>query len=357
MLGSSEGVINYDDARRAVRGRLLPGARLLSIGSPWQPYGPVYDVVQNEWGRPTPDRVVVRGKGPDMNPVWWTPERCEEMRRSDIKTYQTDVLAEFADEDTSLFPQTLIAEATIKGEYPVPYTPTHDYVAAMDPATRGNAWTLVVASRRGRKKSVVYHREFRGSSIQPLNPREVLAEIQTDLEKYHLGWCYTDQWAADANKAVALELGLSLIDIDWTAHEAVEAYSSLAAGMAMRTVEIPNDPQLQKDLKLVKKRASTTKNGYSIHLPATPDGRHCDYAPALARAMKQWLDDEREIDPQPGEPGWGAHFEAKMIEREEAQLAKAKRDPLFDEEDGDSDPWDDMVEAGELADYARRAWG
>lgn len=357
MLGSSEGVINYDDARRAVRGRLLPGARLLSIGSPWQPYGPVYDIVQNEWGRPSQDRVVIRGKGPDMNPVWWTPARCEEMKRSDIKTYQTDVLAEFADEEESLFPQNLLASCTTTLGYPVSHQPGHDYVAAMDPATRGNAWTLVVASRRGRKKRVVFHREWRGSSIHPLNPREVIGQAKEDLEKYQLDWCYTDQWAADANKAVALERGLALIDVDWTQQEALDAYSSLAAAMAMGTIEIPGDPQLQKDLKLVKKKPSTAKNGYSIHLPATPDGRHCDYAPALARAMKQWLDDERALPPKPGEDGFAAYYEAQMIEKEEADFERKNRDPMVDEDLGDSDPFDDMMEQAELVDYARRQWG
>lgn len=351
MLGSSEGVINYDDARRAVRGRLLKGAKLLSIGSPWQPYGPVYDIVQREWGRPTEDRIVVRGKAHDMNPVWWTPRRCEEMRRSDPKTYQTDVLAEFADEEEALFPQVLLARATIKDEYPIRHAFGFDYVAAMDPATRGNAWTLVIASRRGRKKRVVYHREWRGTSIAPLDPRLVLKEAAETLESYHLTWCYTDQWAADANKSLALEFGLHLSDIDWTQQEALDAYTSLAAAMAMDTVEIPDDAMLQKDLKLVRKQA--TNRGFSIHLPSTPDGRHCDYAPALARAFKQWLDDEKVLPPQPGEDGYHDHLEQLTIEREEADLAKDDDEEILE------DPFAEeaALETADLHLYARRMWG
>lgn len=52
MLGSEDGVVNLDDARSAVMGRLLPGAQLLYIGSPWAPWGPVYDMVQEHWGKP-----------------------------------------------------------------------------------------------------------------------------------------------------------------------------------------------------------------------------------------------------------------------------------------------------------------
>lgn len=346
MLGSSDGLINYEDARRAVLGRLRSGAKLLSIGSPWQPYGPIYDVVQKEWGRPSPGRVVIRGKAPDMNPEWWTDERCEEMRLSDVKTYQTDVLAEFADEEEALFPQILLAASTSKDSYPAPYFGGHDYVAAMDPATRGNAWTLVVASRLGRIKRIVYHREWRGTSITPLNPREVLKEAAEDLQNYHLNWCLTDQWAADANKAVAIEFNLALVDVAWVQQENVEAYSSLAAAMAMGTVRIPDDPLLQKDLKMVKKKPSTARNGYSIHLPTTPDGRHCDYAPAIARAFKPWLDDEKEDTPKPGDDKYGAYLEGRMIENEEAEFKKGKHDPLFDEPD--FDPFDDLMEGDSL---------
>ncbi|HMA97096.1 MAG TPA: hypothetical protein VKP30_30640 [Polyangiaceae bacterium] len=51
MVGSEDGVVNLDDARSAVMGRLLPGAQILYIGSPWAPFGPVYDMVQEHWGK------------------------------------------------------------------------------------------------------------------------------------------------------------------------------------------------------------------------------------------------------------------------------------------------------------------
>lgn len=357
MLGAGDGVINYEDARKAVVLRILNGARILSIGSPWQPYGPIYDIVQKEWGHPQNNRIVIRGKAYDMNPVWWDKARVEEARLNDPKTYQTDVLAEFADEEEALFPQALLAKSTLRGLYPVPFSATHDYVAAMDPATRGNAWTLVIAGRRGRKKTVVYHREWRGTSLTPLNPRDVLKEAAEDLANYKLNWCYTDQWAADANKAVAQQMNLHLVDIDWTQQENVEAYSSLAAAMAMGTVEVPNDSQLHKDLKLVQKKPSTAKNGFSIHLQSTPDGRHCDYAPALARAMKQWIDEEKAVVPRHGEPGWDEHWEKSQIEQEEMALIREQLKGSEFEEEPLDDPFDEYLEQQSLVTYVRKEWG
>lgn len=49
MIGEDDGVVNFDDARQAVLGRLLPGAQLISIGSPWAPKGPAYERCQQHW--------------------------------------------------------------------------------------------------------------------------------------------------------------------------------------------------------------------------------------------------------------------------------------------------------------------
>lgn len=51
MVGRAEGVTNLDDVMTAIRGRLLPGAQIQLIGSPWAPSGPIYDLVQEHWGK------------------------------------------------------------------------------------------------------------------------------------------------------------------------------------------------------------------------------------------------------------------------------------------------------------------
>lgn len=323
MLGSTEGVINYDDARRAVKGRLVEGGQILSIGSPWQPYGPIYDIVQNEWSKPTRDRVVIRAKGPDLNPQWWSEERCRDIKRSDPKAYQTEVLAEFADEEEAIFTQALLAKCTRKERGALPHAVGHDYVAAIDPATRGNAFTLVVGSRRGRVKKIVFNKEWKARAGEVLSPRAVLREVRDICARYKLSWAFTDQWAADAMRDIGYEEGFNLVDIDWTQQETVDTYTSLAAAMADGTVEVPPDPMLQKDLKLLKKKA--TNRGFSIHLPTTPDGRHCDYAPALARCLKQWIDDEKTLPPKRGEDGYVEYVETQMRDKFERQMRARQR--------------------------------
>ena len=336
MVGASEGVINYDDARRAVRSRLLPGAQILSIGSPWQPFGPVYDIVQSEEGDPTNDRVVLRAKGPDLNPYWWTADRCIELRDSrDTNskiTFATDVLAKFADEKQQLFPQVTLAHCTRDFPLVIDYVRGHDYRAAIDPATRGNAWTFVVVGRFGRMKKVCFAKEWRGSPVDPLSPREVIREIAHICQQYKLDHAFTDQWAADHNRDMALEEGFAMVDVSWNLKETADAYTSMASAMADGTIELPPNAQMLKDLKQLRKRP--TNKGYSIHLPSTPDGRHCDYAPALIRGLKPWLDEEVWIAPRPGEDGYTQFIADEMERADEEAFARSNQ------QSDDSGLWD-----------------
>lgn len=320
MVGSNEGVVNYEDARNAVIGRLLPGATLLSIGSPWQPQGPVYDAVQSEWGRPTPERVIIKARGPMMNPVLWTPEHCEELRRTNRAAYQTDVQAEFMDAEESLYPQEVLARCTRTKPLIIPWEPRHEYICAMDPATRNNAWTMVIADRYKGIKRIVFYRQWVGKPTDPLSPRRVLEEASEALRAYNLDWFYTDQWAADAIKDLALQLGMAAVVEDWTEKTKTDAYQSLAAAMADGRVEIPQDAMIMKDLRLTKK--VPTMKGVSIRLTHTSDGRHCDYAPAIARALFRWLEDEKILQPVPGDEKYMAWKEQQLEEQEEKRYGK-----------------------------------
>ena len=331
MVGSDDAVINYEDARNAVITRLLPGAQLFSLGSPWQPYGPVYDMVQSEFGAPTDERVVIKARGADMNPFWWTPERCEKIRKDprNRMSYQTDVLAEFADAEEAMFPQALLVACSRKDGTPIPFELGHTYVAAMDPATRGNAWTLVVADRAGNKKRVVYAVQWIGSSIAPLKPKDVLGEAAGILKTYNLDWCYSDQWAADALRDIASDVRLSLIIEEIPKSEVAKSYGSLSQSMAQGLTEIPNDPQFHKDFKLVKRRPTGGGFGFTINLPVTSDGRHCDYAPATVLALRHWIDEEQAVALLPGVAGYEQQEMSKLEEKEVEDFARKQATPWW----------------------------
>jgi hypothetical protein len=308
MVGDeADGVVNYKDTLRAVRLRIVPNGYLVSTSSPWAPYGPAYDHVENHWGLPTADLAVVRAKAFEMNPAYWTPERCEEAKKNPDE-YRTDVLCEFlAPEAALLLPEHVEAAQRVEGG-DVPRVAGAHYTAAMDPATRGNGWTLVVATRDNRMRRIVAVREWRGSSAAPLDPKLVLDEIAALLRVYGINAIDTDQWSGDALAALAREakyftpagpahypLRLHL----WRMNdrEKTERYLDLRLMLATGTLELPRHGTLAQDLVRLKKRITT--NGASIVLPETSDGRHCDFAPALMLAMSRYLDDLPAIDADP----------------------------------------------------------
>jgi hypothetical protein len=289
MLGGDEAVVNYDDARRAVIGRLLPGAQLVSIGSPWAPFGPIYETVLAHHGKPTRERVVIWAPAWDMNPIWWTPERVAHFMVHNPDAYQTECAAKFASPEESLF-GTLEVERATREASVVPFDSRCSYVAAMDPATRGNAWTLVIATRVGNRRVVVLAREWVGSRLEPLKPRDVLSEIAAELRKYELDAVWSDQWSADALRDLGREVGVRLIEATNTEPEKARKYLQLKARAAEGELELPPLPALRTDLLRVKKR--TTQTGVQIVLPKSSDGRHCDFAPAVMLALSHWLEDE-----------------------------------------------------------------
>ena len=321
MLGAGDGVINLDDARAAVMGRLVPNAQVVMISSPWAPVGPIWEMFNEYFGEPSTERVLLKAPGPILNPYWWTPERVERMRLADEQVYRTDVCAEFCDIEESLL-SSYIEDAT-REALTIPYAEGGEYVAAMDPATRSNAWTLVIVTRKGTKKQVVLAQQWQGTPLNPLRPIDVLREIRDLCLRYGVRWAYSDQFAAEALQDLASTVGFELVIEDWNKTNKVQLFMELRAQMAQGLIEIPPDNYLLKDLRLVKRRV--TQTGVSIIFPKTSDNRHCDYAPSLARALGRWISDIDPGAPLPGDVNYGSHLEDRL-EAEDLQLLDKDED-------------------------------
>jgi hypothetical protein len=253
----------------------------------------MFEAVQAHWKKPTRDLVVIKAPATAMNPTWWMPARIAQVQAlpdGDL-IYKTDVLAEFADPSSSLFASVEILRGTRKGPVTLNYVAGGAYSAAMDPATRGNAWTLVVVAHEDRGDGatefvrVVCARQWQGSRTTPLQPDAVLAEVAGILCDYDLHEVWTDQLASDFVVDIAGRHGLEVQVQATTPANKVEMFESLRARISDGGVELPDDPAMRADLLAIRK--IVTRNGVAIDLPRTADGRHCDYAPALALAVSK----------------------------------------------------------------------
>ncbi len=288
MVGESDGVVNWDDSRKGVVLRLLPGAQLMHIGSPWMPDGPAYKLVADCWGKPTAEMVVVKAPAFDMNPVYWTPERVDEARKQP-DAFRTDVMAEFATQEQMLFSVESLTKAIKPEAGP---EPGHTYTASMDPATRGNAWGLGFFTRTGKTMRLVRYTEKAGTRAAPLSPRDVFRDvIAPECRKYGVISIQTDNYYIDALQDVAREFGLSLVANHTTDAERTEKFMAIKARVDLGDVELVE--AVRADLMRLRKRV--TQNGIQIVLPATSDGRHCDAAPVVMLGIGRYL---RDVEPE-----------------------------------------------------------
>lgn len=313
MLGDGEAVVNWDDMRKAVLFRILPGSQVVSIGSPWAPFGPAYNVVKEHYGRPTRNMIVVKAPGWDLNPALWTPQTVREAEEKDPQAFRTDVAAEFAQPEESLVSQDSLDAATRQTPLIEAPKPGVQYSAAIDPATRGNAWTLIIACQEGTKRRVVLAKQWIGSAAAPLRPGVILAEIAKLCKAYRVSVLDSDQYYGDALRDLAAQQKLVLIVHAWNEREKLAKFLALKTMFEQGMVEIPSDHVLRSDLSRVKKVLKG--NGSSISFPRTSDGRHCDYAPCLAMALgRYWQTEEEAVEAQ-GEMARMGEEEKKMLKR------------------------------------------
>ncbi len=162
----------------------------------------------------------------------------------------------------------------------IPRADGHFYVATMDPATRGNAWTLTIGTLGlDGKKRVVMHRERRGTKADPLSPEAVFKEWAPDIKAYGINVIHTDQWSVDSLRDNARHAGLMLTEVPWSAGTKAEAFEALLKDAQADKLEVPLDANIRQDL--LGARKLLTRNGVTYVL-STVKGRHSDFAPTLA---------------------------------------------------------------------------
>lgn len=289
MAGQEDGVRNLDDALHAIAGRMRPGSQIMIIGSPNVPFGPVFEMNQEGFGRPSEKMVVVRGTGPLLNPTWWTPERCEWTRVNAPRSYQTDVLGRFADSEDQLFSSVVVDAAMRGGPEVIARRPGHYYVAAIDPAMRGNAWTLVVVGCDGHDAAgeptfyVALSKQWRGSKTAPLRPDLVLRDVAKVIKGYGIEDVWSDGFHLDSLQVIAEQEGISISEAYSTQGDTIERAERLRVLLESKRLELSPDRTLRADLLRVRRKVN--QKNTTLAMPVTADGRHCDYVPALGLCL------------------------------------------------------------------------
>lgn len=297
MSGREDGAVtNLSDCLSVARERMLPGAQIQGIGSPWAPSGEIYDLVQTYFGKPTADIVIMRTTGPAGNPSYWTPERLERLRLKDETAWRINALGEFIAPESGLLSPIAVHRNTRETPLELPREAGARYVAAVDPSEGGevgNGFCLVVVKfepgvmiGQKAKYRVAFAEDFRGLGLEAL--WEAIADR---CARYGISHAWTDQYSAAASTALAKRYGLTLRVDKASATSKLEDFTNFATLVHTDAIELSPDRAVRRDLLAVKRRA--TQIGMTIVLPKTNDGRHADFAPALVAAIKHAREAER----------------------------------------------------------------
>jgi hypothetical protein len=211
--------------------------------------------------------------------------------------------------ESSLFTLDELKSATRDSDAVLPPEIGHRYVAATDPATRRDKWTLVIATRRRLgalgllRRSIVFAKEWAGTKAAPLNPDAVLKEMARICKPYGVTAAWTDQFAADALAAIGRRYDFGLWEDTLTAGRKLQLFEDLRTRVLDGEVELPPDDQVRADLLALRKQI--TRNGPTIEIPRV-GGRHADYAPAVAMAIDRAASAPAHISavPAEGTPEW-----------------------------------------------------
>lgn len=296
MVGEDEGARNIDESLTALQNRMLPGSQIILEGSPWAPWGPVYELDEKHFGHPTADILVIRANGPRLWPARYTPEYCAKIEARDQRAYQADVLGRYVDPEDALIATVDVDICTTKGVVKrEPRTDDDgkllcDYIATMDPATRGNAWTLTVLGTIGENDngSELYEQavaaQWQGTQEKPLKPSVVLKEIKELCKPFGVDHATTDQASFDSLADIGESVGFGLAGLFGNDDDVKGDCGQVRAAISEHRIALLDHPQQKTDLQRVKLKV--TSNDFTYSYPQSGNGRHCDFVPALGRALR-----------------------------------------------------------------------
>ena len=323
--------VNDEDIYRSIAPRVLTGGLTLIQSTPWGKSGLLWHTHQQNFGAPT-SALVAHAATSLMRSDANLLERVVIERARDPENARREFDAEFLDSDTQ-FLSSADVDACTRDDAELPPMQRAEHVACIDPASRANAFTLVVGRLDFDGLLVVsLAREWRPGAGSPLDLRAVVREVAAEVRRYGCDTVISDQWSGDALAALFDDCGVALQQQTLAGLDAAEAWQRLRTSLSTHALSLPRNAQLRADLCGVRRRVSSG-GGVSFALPSTPDGRHADYAPALlrlsvtAKRLARPVDEDAaraERERRRRARDEEDQYEAKLLERQSADWRRSK---------------------------------
>ncbi|MBZ5638000.1 MAG: hypothetical protein LAO51_04495 [Acidobacteriia bacterium] len=272
--------VNDVDIVRAVRPRLLPGAQLVAISTPWRKTGYLYDLHRAEFGQ-SKGALVLQAATGIMRP----DKRAADLEREfadDPISAAAELGAQFLEGVDGLFGVADLEGAIDEGVQRRGRVPGFAYVAATDPSgLRNDPWAFCIVGRRddGAVVQFVTRAWLPGSSVE-----RIVAEIKAELAAFGLGSVVSDQYGSEVTRAHFTAAGVQLEERAFTSGPSspkTMGFKALRDLVVSGRIRLLDDETQRRELQLLE---VTRLSGGGERI-AAPGRLHDDRACALALAV------------------------------------------------------------------------
>lgn len=249
------GALAVEDIVSNARGRLLDGGIIYKVGTPVVAAGLAYRELVEHWGKPSRDLVVIRGRGPALNPYWWTPERCEELRRRDLRAYRRDVEADFLEAVSAAFS----AERVEKSFGTIPTgARLGAELCVIDAASGGEdefTFAFIRWAMHG-ERPLFLVTKVGGFDTRRHRANAVYSAIADECRRRGVRWVIGDQREAFLADAEFTRLGLRFHVVNWTNASKHLAVERLISWFRDETILLPRVEKLRSQLLSFEQKTS-----------------------------------------------------------------------------------------------------
>ena len=218
-------------------------------------------------------------------------KKLEELRLEDSDAFERETLCKFMGSVSGFISKELVRIAEQKGQGHAQRAPEFDgtviptYVAAIDPAFRGDSFTFCIAHKDATGNIIIdvlkMEVPIKGTK---LNPKTVLASLKPLLDEYGISTIYSDQYQFESLRELALDMGFNIEVVDFTNKSKSKIYGNLESVINQRKLSLL-DGDLNEAAKAavtqliqLEKRRLQTGN---VQISA-PQGKHDDVATVIA---------------------------------------------------------------------------
>jgi hypothetical protein len=228
-------------------------AKLIKISTPHTKSGVLWDEFQRRGELNFP---VWQVSSFEMNPTV-TPQMVESDRRLGEDKYRREYLAQFTDSISGWVPAEVLDPCIARGRHQLPRQHGLNYIAALDPASRGHNFALVIVHQVPDGTVVVdLVRTWTGSTKVPLPFEGVFDEIKPIFDSYGISSAVGDQFNCDAIQQYLQKIGITYKIIVFGLQTRAQIFTGLKHLMVQGKIELLDDkPLLQQLRNLTEERS------------------------------------------------------------------------------------------------------